>query len=981
MSKTDAVSPAEFLNAEKSLLPGACALREELTVALKGYEKEAEENHLQSPIRRLAFYISNMVQEGRIDLAGLEELVRLLTMDAFFYRAQKLREYVGECSVDENEKILKKLFKNLAQGKDGKAISFDQFRALAEREVFGIVITAHPTFSISQELTTTLAALATGCDNQGTALSHDDLMALATTVAENAEGKGGAITLNDEQEFALMAIANIRRAIRRVYRVIFNVAAEIYPNDWQLLKPRLLSVASWVGYDLDGRSDIGWSDTLSARMYLEKLALEDYLESLAEIASSGLAESGSGESVNKVRKLLEEQINVLSGDMDRLKNDPDSVDGVGNFSRHLAESTEHRLVSLGEIIEILGAEATKNNSASVMFAVLRAEMANFGLAFAQTHVRINATQLTNAIRHEIGPITSPEDPANRRTYLRAVSDLLDEVEPVSVNFGSIMRERTTAKRIFMLVAKFLKYVDSDEPVRFLIAECNTAFTVLSALYFAKLFGVADKIDISPLFETGAALEHGHEIVTDLLENPHYVEYIKKRGRMCIQTGFSDAGRYVGQIPASLAIERVRIKMARRITRAGISGVDLVIFDTHGESIGRGAHPLSFSDRLDYTYPPEARNAFKQAGINVKQEVSFQGGDGYVYFACPEIALATVCRLIEHALQDKEPAPDEFYTDTDFSLDFFMSVKGFNERLLENPNYAALLDLFGTNLLYSTGSRKVKRQHEGGSRVDLAHPRQVRAIPHNAILQQLGYFSNSISGLGKAIARDFDRFEEVYQSSDRLSRFVNMAAYARHLSNLDALHGYISLFDPAIWLRRSRIEKDQSRAEQMQRLAHLLRHSTSHEKLNRTYRIFLNDTIYLDKGLASVRNEKMLPGVAANSYPDLVLLHGLRVALIHEIFLIVARLPRFSDMAESSDDVVNEILHLDIEHALVVLKRAFPISEPPADAKSFGEKATYQTDVEHGYEREHRELFQPLSDIYDLVRRISTAVAHMSGAVG
>ncbi|MDH5187665.1 MAG: phosphoenolpyruvate carboxylase, partial [Rhodospirillaceae bacterium] len=410
MPKTDAVSPAEFLGAEKSLLPNACALRDELSIALKGYEKEAEENHLQSPVRRLAFYISNMVQEERVDLSGLEELVRLLTMDAFFYRVQKLREYVGECAVEENEKILSKLFRRLAQSKDGKTIPFDQFRAVAEREVFGIVITAHPTFSISQELTKTLAALATGCDHKGDALSHDDLMALAKSISENSESAGGAITLGDEQEFALMAIANIRRAIRKVYHVVFDVAAEIYPNDWQLLKPRLLSVASWVGYDLDGRSDIGWSDTLSARMYLEKLALEDYLESLSKIEAHGSADLSTNENIAKIKKLLEEQINILSADMDRLKDDPNSTDKVGNFSRHLVKNVEHRLVSLGEIIEMLGTEAAKGNAQSVMFAVLRAEMANFGLAFAQTHVRINATQLTNAIRHEIGPITSPEDP-------------------------------------------------------------------------------------------------------------------------------------------------------------------------------------------------------------------------------------------------------------------------------------------------------------------------------------------------------------------------------------------------------------------------------------------------------------------------------------------------------------------------------------------------------------------------------------------
>lgn len=981
MSNTDAVSPDDFLGAEKKLLPDACKLRDELAGVLDSFEDEALKNHLQSPVRRLAFYISGLLQEGRVDLGGLEELVRLLTLDAFFYRARHLREYVGVCSPQANEETLVALFHGLARDPNGATLSFDEFRAKVEREAFGIVITAHPTFAVSQQLTQVLANLATGCGEDGKALDPTDLLALANEVAESRHGQSSPVTLHDEQEFALMAISNIRRALRRVYRVVFEVARDIYPDQWQQLTPKLVTVASWVGYDLDGRSDIMWSDTFLARLHVEQVALQDYLESLAEIASGGGLTVSSSEALDTVRATINAQLALMKEDVGRLQADPENIKSVGEFSRALADGVDQRLVSLSAIVEQLGVEIEASPEAACALAVLRAEMANLGLAFAQTHMRINATQLTNAMRHEIGPITSPEDPANRRRYVRAVSDLLDNVEPVSINFGSIVRERTTAKRVFMIVAKFLKFVDTDEPVRFLIAECNTAFTVLSALYYAKLFGVADKIDISPLFETGEALEQGHEIVSDLLKNPHYVEYVKTRGRLCIQTGFSDAGRYIGQIPASLAIERVRIKMARRIKKSGIEGVSLVIFDTHGESIGRGTHPLSFSDRLNYTYPPEARKAFRDAGIAVKQEVSFQGGDGYVYFSNNELAFATVCRLIEHALGEDPDIEDEYYEDTDYSLDFFMSVKGFNERLLENPNYAALLDVFGTNLLYSTGSRKVKRQHEGGVRVDLAHPSQVRAIPHNAILQQLGYFSNSISGLGKAIARDFERFKDMYESSDRCRRFINMAAYARHLSDLDALHGYISLFDPSIWLRRSKIESDPDRAEQMQHLAHILRHGSSHEKLNRTYRIFLNDTIYLDKGLASVQNDDMLPGVAVASHPDLTLLHGLRVALLHEVFLIMARLPRFSDMAESSDDVINEILHLDIEHALKVLKSAFPTSEPPADAKSFGEEATYRTDVEHGYEREHRELFDPLEEIYDLLRRSSTAIAHISGAVG
>ncbi|MBL4693107.1 MAG: phosphoenolpyruvate carboxylase, partial [Magnetovibrio sp.] len=545
--------------------------------------------------------------------------------------------------------------------------------------------------------------------------------------------------------------------------------------------------------------------------------------------------------------------------------------------------------------------------------------------------------------------------------------------------GSIMNERTTAKRVFMLVAQFLKFVDVDEPVRFLIAECNTPFTVLTALYFAKKFGVADKIDISPLFETGVALDLGHEIISELLHNSTYVDYVKGRGRICIQTGFSDAGRYIGQVPASLAIERIRIKLADRLQECGLSGVELLVFDTHGESVGRGTHPLSFDDRLDYTYPPYARAKFNEAGIQVKQEVSFQGGDGYVYFSHPDLAFATVCRLIEHALSDTnvDAFDDAFYEDTDYSLDYFMTVTGFNERLMDNTNYAATLNLFGTNLLYSTGSRKVKRQHEGGAQVDLEHPSQVRAIPHNAILQQMGYFSNTISGHGKAMAKDMDRFVHIYNNSDRCRRFTAMVAYARRLSNLDAMHGYVSLYDPAIWLRRASIEPNANRAEEIQTLANVLRHSDRHEKVNRVYRIFLNDTLYLDKGLNAVNAFAQLPDFVGECDDDLLLLHAIRICLIQQMFLLITRLPKFSD----SDDMVHELLNLDVDHAVGVLRKAFPVSGVSAKAKEFGEEASYRTDVEHGYEQEHRELFDPLENLYDLVRRISSAVAHISGAVG
>ncbi|MBC8338480.1 MAG: phosphoenolpyruvate carboxylase [Alphaproteobacteria bacterium] len=972
---TAAMTPAALAEIKERLFPEASRLRGELVEKLAELEDKAASNHLQSTVRNLALHVSSLVQDGRTDLAGLSDLVRLLTANAFSFRARKLGDYVGECSGTENEKLLESLFISLSRDADGNAIAFEGFQSTVEREAFGIVITAHPTFSISKDLTRTLAELAA---RSGGADASDgrDLAGLMEDVAVTRHGSPDAITLDDEMDFALMAIGNIRRALRRAYRVLFAVARDIYPDDWQRLTPQLLSVASWVGYDLDGRSDISWADSLRKRMSVERLALEEYLDAL-----------DGQDGLDDVRGRLQSTLAMLVEDLKRLPADPDDADAVGGFSRALVESLETRLVDMGWIIERLGEEIANAGKNAPDLAVLRAEMANYGLAFAHTHVRLNATQIANAIRHDVSLTSSPEDPANRRRYLRNISELLETVEPETINFGSIMRERMSAKRLVMLVAQFLKFVDADEPVRFLIAECNTAFTVLSALYFAKLFGIEDKIDISPLFETSQALEQGHEIIAELLDNPQYVDTIRRRGRLCIQTGYSDAGRFIGQIPASLALERTRIKLAQLMEKRGLTDVELVIFDTHGESIGRGAHPLSFSDRLDYIYPPAARAAFAKAGISIKQEVSFQGGDGYAYFANPELAFATVCRLLDHALtgptdeQDEAADSDPFYEDNDYSLDFFMSLKGFNERLMDNPDYAVTLDLFGLNLLYPTGSRTMKRQHEDGSQVDMEHPSQVRAIPHNAILQQLGYLSNTISGLGKAIAKDQERFSEFFRKSDRLRRLMSMAVYARHLSDLDRLHGYISLFDPTIWVRRSTVETNPERIKQMQHLTHILRHSSRHEKMNRVYRIFLNDTVYLDQALKDLDAESLLPDYAEEFLPDLELLHGLRIALIHEIFLLIARMPRFTNLARSADDVINELLHLNIKYGVDVLRKGFPVSEAAPDPEAFGEAATYRTDAEQGYEREHRELFDPIEELFDVVRRTGTAITHITGGVG
>ena len=99
---------------------------------------------------------------------------------------------------------------------------------------------------------------------------------------------------------------------------------------------------------------------------------------------------------------------------------------------------------------------------------------------------------------------------------------------MQINFGSLAAEKATAKRLFMILAQTLKYLDASQPIRFLIAECETGFTLLTALYFAKLFGIEDKVEISPLFETRVGLERGAEVIAEALAVDSFRAYVRAK---------------------------------------------------------------------------------------------------------------------------------------------------------------------------------------------------------------------------------------------------------------------------------------------------------------------------------------------------------------------------------------------------------------------------------------------------------------------
>ena len=167
----------------------------------------------------------------------------------------------------------------------------------------------------------------------------------------------------------------------------------------------------------------------------------------------------------------------------------------------------------------------------------------------------------------------------------------------------------------------------------------------------------------------------------------------------------------------------------------------------------------------------------------------QGGDGFRLFGTPALAESTIRGIFcaEILTPQAEWLSDPFYQQTDFSLDLFISLKNWHETLFSEASYSDLLDVFSSNLLPVSGSRPAKRVVQSGN--ERSDPSKIRAIPHNAILQQLGFLANVISGMGSAACINVEQFVEVYQQSPRLKQCLKHILRAKSIGSLNTVLAY------------------------------------------------------------------------------------------------------------------------------------------------------------------------------------------------
>ncbi len=930
---------------------------------METHGEDVKKDPQANAVKLLAYDISKDVEERSLAFKDIEALVKVLSDQGAIQRARRLRSRAGL----EQAEALNATIKSIAnqKAKDG----WDAFKSWAETPGLGIVLTAHPTFSLSRNIRHCLGDIAAQKD--GHYQSASDQLKTYPYLPKRAP------TLIEEHEDTQATLERIQNSLNAVNAKILDVAMKAFPDQWTTLTPHIADAYSWVGYDIDGRTDISWGDALRLRLSEKHMQLERYLTAAQSLQNQGGLNAKSEASLDALIDRLSDAGQSAKRDLVLFEKDITHPNNLVAAANNLTRTSSRRFTNMSEamalIDQVLSAGDVPSSVAKNLI-VLRAQMVAFGLGTARIHFRLNARHVLSAIKPIFG---MDEKSSDNRTLLKKATKLTRSVKPVSVNFASLALEKSTAHEKMILTAQIHKYIDDTTPIRLLIAETEDSLVPLGVLYLARLYGLDKHLDISPLFETADALNNGGRIIGKMLSNEAYRDYVKARGIFAIQTGFSDAGRFMGQIPATLAIERLHSHFASQMAKYDMQDVTALVFNTHGEGLGRGGHPGAIEERVNYAMSPWAISQFEKRGIHLCHEVSFQGGDGFLWFQTPALSEGTTQSLVSVRYADRSDAEhDSFYTENDFSWDIFRTIGSEQDSLYRDPNYIMLLGGFGQNLLIPTGSRAAKRA-QPGSGADMFNPRQLRAIPHNAILQQYSTPANIVFGVGRAAAIDSEKFATLLESSARARSIFRLVAISMSRTQLSALTAYGRLFDPGFWISRALSGNEPLLARRCLIVAETLGKTEWRSRIMDLSNRLRMDQFNVDKTLGQSDL------VCTHCDPEtLKILHALRLAVIMKMMIIATDLPAMGDENTSQMNVLQKLQTFQIDTILEDLKQRYPEKR---DALSWTddlvEKTGQNVGGSGGYPHIAETIIKPLERASQLVRQITIAITHHYDAFG
>lgn len=545
------------------------------------------------------------LQQKRMLIKAFGNYLQLINIAEDQHRIRTIRErelvgHLGE-SIESGVAELKAL-----------GLSAMDVREMLEKIRVRLVLTAHPSEAKRQEVLIKLRDIATMMNTQeSTTLLpreqrriNDDILRRIEQLWQIQPTRTTRATVAEEVEAGIYFITQvIMNVLIEIYDSLQHILEDAYPQeDWSNLPP-LLSFASWMGGDRDGNPNVTPDVTLKTLETMRRAARQVYLHDIAYLRDR-LTQSQQEVTIapDLTEKWKEENLNTRYPD-EFYREVMDAI--YYRLEADLYKSGAELLADLEQVQASLEDNNSPHSSQGTLGWLIR-KVQLFGLHLAPLDIRedsrLHATAINEMFAHYgIAPDFRSLPETEKITILEREIRSPRPLFPIQPHFSD---ETNRVIATWRMVAQAHQQYSPAVMDCFIASMSQQPSDILTMLLFAKEVGVADDLDLVPLFETVDDLQRAPEVMQTLLTNPTYHAHLEQRRtpdgqlRQQIMIGYSDSNKDGGYIASNWNLYVAQEILAEVCAKHHVA---VQFFHGRGGSIGRGGGPTNQAIRSQPTH--------------------------------------------------------------------------------------------------------------------------------------------------------------------------------------------------------------------------------------------------------------------------------------------------------------------------------------------------------------------------------------------
>ncbi|MCB0075888.1 MAG: phosphoenolpyruvate carboxylase [Anaerolineales bacterium] len=553
-----------------------------------------------------------------VNLAEEQERVRIL-------RQRESRAFAAGEAMDESILGAVTALRN-------EGVSADEMQALLDNLFIMPVLTAHPTEAKRRTILRKLSRVEALLDTERTTsltpreVQRNDaaLREELTSLWQTDQTRSRRQTVLDEVRGGLYHFEDtLIELLPRIYREMAEALQSVYPDhDFEI--PAFLRYGSWIGGDRDGNPFVTLAVTEQTLQEHKKTILRAYMATFDKLHGHLSSAARLGIS-DELRRSLDEDAQLFPERAEFVQRRyPNQLYRQKMFFMYdkLAATLEdnqrpwrserlprERIYAdvAAFVDELTRVQRSLRSHGAARLADGRLgdlvrQVRLFGFHLATLDLRQHAERHRLALAELFARYEIADDYAEwpeARKVERLTSELLTPrpLTPAHLDFSD---ETNETVGLFRLVRRAHERIGVEAIQSYVISMTTGASDILAVLLFAQDAGVADALDVVPLFETVEDLHNAPRIMADLFENEAYKRHLAARGnQQQIMIGYSDSNKDGGYLTANWELFQAQRALAATCDEYGVT---LTLFHGRGGSIGRGGGP---ANRAILAQPPES----------------------------------------------------------------------------------------------------------------------------------------------------------------------------------------------------------------------------------------------------------------------------------------------------------------------------------------------------------------------------------------